>query len=218
MLTREEFDRALLSVSESEERVAILGALLARATRLGRNLVILGGSAISIRTRGEYVSGDIDILGRRTRIVRVLERWGFSREEDRDGRTYWTRGDLGLAIDIIDRARYSGHSAGVQTIQTPYGPTRIAAVEDLILRRLIRWKATGRREFLDQAVPLLIENRERIDYEYLETRVRYERIEDAYQELRRLAEATSETRSSLPHGDRRGSPGGGGARSAPRTP
>jgi hypothetical protein len=188
MVSRTEFERVLESASKPEDRILLLGALLGKALGGPQHVTVVGGSAISVRTRGAYVSGDIDLVGRRKRIEPVLRGWGFQREKCADDtRAYWTRADLGLAIDIIDRPDYVGLEAGIETIATPSGPTRIAAVEDLVIRRLVRWKATGERGFLDQAVLLLQENEDRIDQVYLGASVKWEGVEDVLALAKSLA-------------------------------
>jgi hypothetical protein len=189
MRSKLEFDRILSSRSKLTERIQMLGSLLAKDSGLGSRLVIAGGSAISIYTEGRYVSGDIDIVGEKRRIVPVLERWGFAPVDDPDGRVYWARKDLGLFVDIVHRSpgSGSGRSGRLRTVVTRFGPVRISAVEDLIVRRLVLWSRFGKRELIDQAVVLYTSNREEIDRAYLEGEVRWERVEKAYGELRRLS-------------------------------
>lgn len=191
MLSKEQFERALRSVSRDYERFAILGALLAKAARLPRNLTVTGGAAISIRTSEEGVTQDVDIVARRSRVVPVLKAWGFESVDDPDGRRYWVRRDLGLEIDIIDRRDYSGRTAGIESIKTPYGPVRVAAVEDLIVRRLVFWKRGASAKLLDQAVVLFLNHRKSVDFVYLESVVKYERVRDAYHRMRDLADKIS---------------------------
>ncbi|MGP8077115.1 MAG: hypothetical protein ACLQD8_04820 [Thermoplasmata archaeon] len=189
MVTKAEFDRILHRISDPTARIQTIGALLARDSGLGPRLVIAGGSAVSIYSHGRFVSGDVDIVGEKGRIVPVLEGWGFTPLEDPDGRVYWTRADLELVVDIIHRSPESGsgRSGRPRTFVTDHGPVRASAVEDLIVRRLVFWSRDGNPELLDQAVVLFGTNREEIDIEYLEGEVRWERVERAYRELRRLA-------------------------------
>lgn len=151
------------------------------------DVIVTGGSAISIWTHGAYVSGDIDLVGVRSRIVPVLRRWGFNPYDDPDGRRYWSRDDLEMAIDVINRKDYSGNVEGLLSLETPFGPVKVAAVEDLIVRRLVFWKRDGKDELLDQAVALFVDSQSKLDSEYLHAQIKYERIEDAYQAMVRLA-------------------------------
>lgn len=191
-VTKAEFESAIKSTTAPELRSAVLGALLAGAT--GSNPVITGGSAIAIRTEGRFVTKGVDIIGLASRISPVLRRWGFVREVKERG--YWTRRDLGLLVDVINRADYPGLESGLLTFHTPYGPVRVAASEDLILRRLIYWSTGGKRgytldQLMDQAVTLFLDQRGALDDEYLEVWVRQEGVEMAYSELRRRAEAAA---------------------------
>jgi hypothetical protein len=190
-VTRATFDRAVHVVDELHARISILGALLQKAIGPTPKLIIVGGSAIAIWSSGDYVSSDVDLVGPRSLLGPVLAGWGFVKTDDPDGRVYWSRPDLGLLIDIIDRADYVGHTEGLLRFQTPYGPILVAAVEDLILRRLVFWKAGGEPAMLDQAVRLFLQNRQKLDQEYLAVMTRRERIEDAYLELERLADAAT---------------------------
>jgi hypothetical protein len=183
------FERTIRGASGEASKISLFGALLAKDTRLGPNLYIVGGSAITIHTRGRYASADLDVVGDKPRIEAVLARWGFTPMDDEDGRVYWRRDDLGFAVDIIHRpvGLGSGNSGAPRTVRTAVGPVRTSAVEDLIIRRLMRWSRAGQRGLLDQAVLLYESNRDSLDVDYLESQVRYERVEAAYRELRRLS-------------------------------
>jgi hypothetical protein len=196
MRTKARFDEALRRIADPAERVAAFGALLARDSGLGAKLVLAGGSAIQIYSEGRYYTEDVDVVGEKRRIVPLLKRWGFTPVDDPDGRVYWRRDDLSLAVDILPRAggSGSGRSAPTQTITTPVGPVEASAVEDLIVRRLVFWSRGGRRELLDQAVGLFLLRRDAIDLGYLRAEVRYEKVEAAYRELRRLADASDPRR------------------------
>jgi hypothetical protein len=175
-----ELETALRSERRIERRIALFGALLAQAAGPDGDLVIVGGSALCIYTKGEYVSGDVDVVGPRRQIATVLVRWGFQRDELGE-RPYWTRRDLGLVVEL-GRNRYSGFTEGLQTLQTPLGPVQLAAPEDLILRRLVLAKH-GRAVGLGEAELLIDRFEDDLDYEYLARVVRHEKVEDAYLEL-----------------------------------
>lgn len=186
MASREDFERAIRRAISAPERVTVLGAMLARDSGLGDKLVIVGGSAVSVYTAGAYVSKDIDVVGGERRLAPTLRRWGFEAEE-RSGRRYWVRDDLGLLIDIIDREDYVGLADSVRVESTRFGPVRIAAVEDLIVRRLIFAKRDRSAKLLNQAVLLWIRFGRDVDEEYLDYHVRFEDIADTYREMRRRA-------------------------------
>lgn len=182
MVSRAEFQRAIDSETARERRIALFGALLGRAT--GAKITVVGGSAIAVYTLGKYVSHDIDITGSRTRIVPILKRWGFRLERGGE-RPYWLREDMGLAVDVL-KTRYSGLEGHVQTMETPQGPVRLAAPEDLILRRLM-YSKHAQKEAMAEAELLVAWFGDVLDHDYLEVVTRYERVEDRYRELLRRA-------------------------------
>lgn len=190
MASRGEVERAIRNAASAGERVAALGALLAKDSGLGNKLVVVGGSALSVYTAGAYVSQDIDVIGKEEKLVPVLRRWGFEPKE-RAGRRYWIRDDLGLLIDIIDREDYVGLAGSIRVESTPFGPVSIAAVEDLIVRRLIFAKRDRSAELLNQAVLLWIRFGRELDEEYLAYHVRFEGILDTYREMLSRAELLS---------------------------
>jgi hypothetical protein len=128
-----------------------------------------------------YVSGDIDLVGGRQAIISALERWGFHRE----GRL-WSRSDLRLWADPVG-PHYIGDVRRLREVSTPYGPVRLASVEDLIAKRLIEvkvWPQRGTHELFDQAVALATEYREDIDWNYVTLVAKREGAGDLVPELR----------------------------------
>ncbi len=185
-----EFERIMRALSDPATRIETFGALLAKASGIGSKLLIAGGSAITIYTSGRYTSDDIDIVGQKARLVPVLERWGFQPEEaPSEPRVYWNREDLGLFVDIVNRSPSSGSGrSGVpRRIVTPYGAVHASAIEDVIVRRLVFWSRQGTPGLMDQAVVVFRSHQDDIDLDYLEGEVRFEGVETAYTELRRLA-------------------------------
>src|SRR2546430_11686606 len=73
-------------------------ALLAKAGEVpADDFIIVGGSAIEIYTRGEYTSGDIDIvLSPRWDLANTLRGWRFSKQ----GRL-WINQDLKIVVDFV---------------------------------------------------------------------------------------------------------------------
>ena len=205
MVARSELERAVRSAGTAGERIASFGALLSSATGLGRRLVVVGGSAISVYSRGEYVSEGIDVVGDGARIARTLRRWGFHPTE-KGPRTYWAREDLGLLVDVIDRPDYVGLNEGIRTGSTPYGPVRLAAVEDLIVRRLVFAMRERDPEFLDEAVLLWLRFAEDLDHDYLAHHVRFEGVGAAFRQLQRRASAVAARPLRAVGGDRARAP------------
>lgn len=174
-----EFDKIIASAPKPEDRVAWFGALLAKGART--SVEIVGDSAIELYlTSAEYVSQDVDLVGRKDRIAPVLRRWKFRQVQGRSHRVYWVKKPIGL-VDMVgpgDRSGLRPHQ-----VETPYGPVLVSAVEPLILRRLIRASRENSDELYDQAVRLA--RRRKLDWEYLETMSRFEGVTSSLESLRK---------------------------------
>jgi len=176
----DEFAREIRKAKSIDDRVAWFGALLRRES--GREVEVVGGSAVEIYLSSSvYVSQDIDLVGEREAIERTLRRWGFRQVEGRSHRVYWTDGFVGL-VDIVGTADRYGLQPRKQS--TPYGPVLLGAPEPLIIRRLQRAAREASEELFRQAVALA--GLERLDWQYLESEARYEKVEP---QLKRLREA-----------------------------
>jgi hypothetical protein len=164
MTSPDEVGRILLSEPEVERRLLYFGALLGREKPLsGSHLIIVGGSAIEVYTRGRYVSGDIDVVGPRDVLASVLEGWGFRKE----GRM-WHRADWKMAVDLVGN-EYSGDLRRVREVVTPYGSVRIAAVEDLLVKRLASAKHWRIPSDIEQALLIALGYETEIDWSYVES-------------------------------------------------
>jgi hypothetical protein len=164
MTTAEEVGRILNSTTARHERILNFGALLARES--GSDVVIVGGSAIEIYTRGGYVSGYIDVRANRKEVHRALSAWDFKDE----GRL-WIRLDWGIAIDVVGD-QYSGDPYRATTVSTPYGPVQIAAVEDVFVKRLASAKHWQVKAALEEADLLWGDYRDSMDAAYLDRQAR----------------------------------------------
>lgn len=177
MTSELEVGRILGNTPEKHNRVLYFGALLARESQ--SEVVIVGGSAIEIYTRGGYASGDIDIRADREKVHAVLGRWGF-----RDRGRLWTRADWGLAIDVVGDM-YSGDPYRATTVSTPFGPVRLAVVEDLFVKRLAAAKHWRVAAALEEAYLLWADYRDRMDSEYLLRKAKEYQVEDLLEDVRR---------------------------------
>jgi hypothetical protein len=178
-LNADQFREVIAKAKDRPERNLWLGALLGKEAETA--VVVVGGSAIEVYTSGQYVSGDIDLVGDRNSIIATLERWGFRR----DGRL-WSRPDLDLWADPVGRF-YTGDERRLREVVTPYGPVRLASVEDLIAKRLIETKVwpRGGTDMFSQAVALAAEYSDEIDWDYVTQVARRDRADDLVPELRR---------------------------------
>jgi hypothetical protein len=59
-------------------------------------MIVVGGSAIEIYTRGGCASDDIDIVGPRDPILHVLNGWGFERGD----RQAWGNQEWRIFVDF----------------------------------------------------------------------------------------------------------------------
>jgi hypothetical protein len=145
-------------------------------------VVVVGGSAIEVYTIGAYTSGDIDLVTPREKAARVLESWGFRTK----GRT-WYHSKWKLDVDLVGND-YSGSPSRIREVETPYGAVRLAAVEDLIVKRLAEAKHwQGRRqEAFEQAALLASELADGLDDQYLDLRAKQEDVIDILADLRAL--------------------------------
>jgi hypothetical protein len=180
-----EFSREIRRASTVEARVAWFGALIARET--GKAVEVVGGSAIEIYLSSSvYVSQDIDLVGDRAFIEPVLEKWGFRQVQGRSHRKYWTHVLVGL-VDLVGQADRSGLSP--RKVSTPFGPVLLSAPEPLIIRRLSRAQREKSKELFRQAVSLA--RLGHLDWEYLESEAKYEKVEERLRELRKIADSDS---------------------------
>lgn len=176
-----DFAEAIQKASREDDRVAWFGALLRKEAR--KEVEIVGGSAIEIYISSDtYVSQDIDIVGERAAIERVLLRWRFRQVEGRSSRTYWTHPKVGL-VDLVGAADKSGLPP--RHVPTACGPVTLSAPEPLIIRRLVRASRESSDELFRQAVELA--SLGNLDWGYLELEARYERVEVELGRLRRRA-------------------------------
>jgi hypothetical protein len=175
MTSREEFDRAMAGAATLSDRIAALGALLARDT--GEEAIIVGGSAIYLHAPALAPSLDIDIVTSSSSAARVIEAWGFVRRR----RRVWRREDLQIDVDLL--RNFNGSRRRARTIVTAYGPVRVAGIEDLLIKRLVELKhwpttPTWREVLVRQIQVLLAEYSRDMDRGYLSDRARREDVVD----------------------------------------
>jgi len=178
MTTAAEVAKVLLRANQHPQRILWFVALLRKEANLGPDdIVVVGGSAIEIYTAGGYVSGDIDLCGPAEILTRVLKRWGF----EQPGRE-WGRIDWGIVVDIVGRFP-SGSMKLTRVVDTPHGPVRVGAVEDLILGRLALIKFWSEPQ--ESVNARMLVRLPEVDWEYLEFRAKQENVADLLRLLRR---------------------------------
>jgi len=177
MTTAEEVATVLSRTEQHPQRTLWFVALLRKEANLGPDdIVVVGGSAIEIYTAGGYVSGDIDLCGPAEALTPVLKRWGF----EQPGRE-WVRIDWGIVIDIVGRFP-SGTMVLTRVVDTPHGPVRVGAVEDLILGRLALIKFWNEPD--ESVNARMLVRLPDVDWAYLEFRAKQENVADLLRILR----------------------------------
>lgn len=174
----------VLAELEPDRRLRIFSALLAAESGLGVDgLMIVGGSAIEIYTGGAYVSGDVDyVTDSRSAVARALATWKF-----KDEGKWFSKKEWSLFLDVME-TRVTGSRRLSRVIVTKVGPFRIAAIEDLLIKRVreaVNWQ--DREEAFDQAV-LLARHADQVDWDYIEFYAKDEGWLRQLAELRRLAD------------------------------
>lgn len=173
--------QASLSAARDQTKYRLyFAALLASAARIPLGeFIVVGGSAIEIYTVGEYTSGDIDIVSTHGERVRgALQSWKFKGE----GRGWWSE-ELSIYVDLVSWP-YTGSMERTTLMTTPYGVVRLAAIEDLLVKRLSstkHWKQAGD---LEHAKMLAFQFFDRIDWEYVERFAREHAVGELAGQLR----------------------------------
>lgn len=181
MVSYDEVDAVLTGAPSATERHLRFAALLASGLRAsGTEFIVVGGSAIEFYTRGQYTSGDIDVVYTGSvEVDKPLRQWRFIRH----GRI-WLNERLGIVLDFV-KPPYTGDLNRTQALETPYGSIRLAAIEDLIVKRLASTKHWRRPRDADHAQLLAAGYEDRIHWGYVERlAVQYE-VEDLLADLRR---------------------------------
>ncbi len=163
------------------ERILHFVALLTTAGGISTDdLIVVGGSAIEIYTSGEYTSGDIDVVLTPSKsLARVLDEWHFTKQ----GRLWYNK-DLGIVVDFV-KPPYTYDESRTQVLVTPYGSVRIAAIEDLLVKRLISAKWWGLPRDVEHAKMLAVLYGDRIDWKYIENLAEREEVVDVLSDLRK---------------------------------
>jgi len=177
----EEVEAIVSGAPSPTERRLRFAALLASELRASTaEFVIVGGSAIEFYTRGQYTTGDVDVVYTgRIDASKVLTAWRFIRQ----GRI-WLNEGLGIVLDFV-KPPYTGDLARTQTLETPYGSIRLAGLEDLIVKRLASAKHWRRPGDADHAQLLAAGYEDRVNWDYIERLAAEYDVKDLLAVLRR---------------------------------
>ncbi len=189
MTSRSEFEATLAAEPESPRRILTLGALL--GTEIGSEVIVVGGSAIEVYTQGGYASGDVDIVGKRRKIIATLKEWGF-----REGGRLFIHDRLKLVVDAVGEY-YTGSLDRTKEIVTAQGRVRLAGLEDLIIKRLIRIKHGREHDRIKETLNLAIAFWGDLDMPYLAELAEIEQVSDIWNDLRKQVQSVVDRSGGL---------------------
>ncbi len=181
--------RAKLAVagSQTEYRLFFTALLRKEAKIPTDDFYVVGGSALEIYTTGKYTSGDIDLVTHLGKPIHgVLRRWGF----ENHGRI-WHNEELRLVVDLV-KPPSRGSAIRSSLFTTPFGTVRLAAAEDLLVKRLssaVNWRQPGDFE---HAKLLALEFGDRLDWAYVEKFAAEHQVLDLARQLREMVGSGSE--------------------------
>ncbi len=155
--------------------------MLASETGLGADgLTVVGGSALEIYTTGDYVSADVDLVAEDPkRVAEVLRSWGFTSKG-----MYWTSPDFRPSVQIVGKYD-SGSRRLSQVVTTGYGSVRLAAVEDIVVKRLIEARHWRRPEAMAEAMLAVSRYGAELDWKYINFTANKDGVADLALDLRR---------------------------------
>lgn len=177
MSIKEEFDEVCEKARKLKypDDWLLLSAFI--ATKLARGkLVLVGGFAVGVYTRGQYITGDVDTACTISDEVKAkLRKLGFKQV----GR-HLAYPELNYMIEIP--TGWIGKRKVVPIRIAGY-EVDIISPEDLIVDRLCAYKFWESQTDFAQAAMILAAQRERVDKAYLRMRAREDGVEDSYRKL-----------------------------------
>ena len=167
------------STTSIEHKLYFLGWLNRKLKALGVNSypVLVGGSAVSFYTLGNYASQDIDLCYSSAHLDSVLLQEGFHR----DGR-YWIHEDLGIIVECPGSVR----PKRVISVELKNGyNVYVSSIEDMIVDRLCAYAFWNSHSDGEWAQIMIKSNSDEflIDWEYLEKRALEEGVLEHLQRM-----------------------------------
>lgn len=172
---REALEDRLEGLSAPRRRAVFLGTLAEHLPE-GTQAVLVGGGLVELLTEGQYVTGDLDLVGDREAIGALLDEAGFERE----GR-HFVHEEHGLAVELVagqldpsqasERLRWEGYTLTVLSL------------EDLVVDRLCAatfWDSATDHE---QARIVYAVHVDRLDRDRLRARAEEEQVLDLLDEI-----------------------------------
>lgn len=184
-VSRAQVEAAISKATTAAQKSLYLGALLSEA--IGAEVIVVGGSAVSVYAPEIEPSLDIDLVTPETAVAtsdRVVQSWGFARRGRR-----WRRDDWELDIDLLG-PNLTGSRSRIRHFSTPFGRVSVIGAEDLIAKRLAElkhWPTTPRwrAQLVEQVRALLTQAAVPIDESYLSAVARRDDIVDILADFRR---------------------------------
>ena len=156
-----------MQIPEFRRNLQIASYLNYLFEKAGLLAIVVGGHAVEIYTAGSYHTADVDlVLNGRNIAGSLLEEVGFDKSSD--GR-HWEHPELNFAIEIPDD-RLLGSMDRINRVEIGDGfSVNVIGIEDLVMDRLrayVYWQSRGDGEW---ALFIMKAQKDRIDFEYLET-------------------------------------------------
>jgi len=161
-----------------DERAIVFVSVLNSNLPSGSRAVLVGGALVEFYTSGQYTTGDIDIVGDRDNIVRLLESAGF----ERTGRVY-VNADLDLVIDIAGQSLRRTET--VENVEVEGYSAPVVSIEDTVVDRLLAAKFWSSRTDWEQATLLFEAHKSHIDGVELKRKARENEVDDWLDKLLR---------------------------------
>jgi hypothetical protein len=177
---RDEFRDAIRGEEFPYRQIRAFGAMLASESGLGtEGMTLVGGSALEVYTQGDYASDDVDLVAAdRDRVVATLRKWGFRSEG-----VYWTSPNFRPLVQIVGKYD-SGSRRLTRLVSTKFGPLRLAAIEYLVVKRLVEARQWRRPEALAEATLAVERYGSEMDWAYVELLAKKDGVGDLAAHIR----------------------------------
>lgn len=156
-----------LEISTFELFLRVMAIITECSQNSGLLPIVVGGHAVSLYTRGDYATRDVDLIAP-DNISGVLESLGFVKAP---GDRHWFHEELNVAIEVPDRQLAGNMDKVIRLDLGELGYVFVIGVEDLILDRLracVYWKSSVDCEWAQR---LYLVHREAIDDGYIRAQI-----------------------------------------------
>ena len=156
-----------LDLSTFELFLRVMAIITESSQNAGLLPIVVGGHAVSLYTRGDYATRDVDLVAP-DNISGVLDSLGFVKAP---GDRHWFQEELNVAIEIPDRQLAGSMDKVIKLDLGDLGYVFVIGVEDLILDRLracVYWKSSVDCEWAQR---LYLVHREATDDDYIRAQI-----------------------------------------------